>query len=122
MAEPVEIKQVRAEHPDWQPGQICHCYDDEDGTGHKIQDGRHGTLINVAIVGNTADGAKGSSFQAGKRLIRAVSPDYCTDNIKGGYNSSEALIGDITDYVEKTKGRKNRGCRGGGVRQKAVGC
>jgi hypothetical protein len=67
---------------------------------YKIQDGRHGTLINVAIVGNTADGAKGSSYQAVKRLIRAVSPDYCTDNIKGGYNSSEALIGDITDEID----------------------
>jgi hypothetical protein len=67
---------------------------------YKIQDGRHGTLINVAIVGNTADGAKRSSYQAIKRLIRAVSPDYCTDNINGGYNSSEALIGDITDEIE----------------------
>jgi Protein of unknown function (DUF3987) len=66
---------------------------------YKIQDGRHGTLINVAIVGNTADGAKGSSYQAVKRLIRAVDSDYCTDNIKGGYNSSEALIADITDEV-----------------------
>jgi hypothetical protein len=70
---------------------------------YKIQDGRHGTLINVAIVGNTADGAKGNSYQAVKRLIRAVSPDYCTDNIKGGYNSSEALIGDITDEIEGIK-------------------
>jgi Protein of unknown function (DUF3987) len=188
MAEPIEIEQVRRKHPDWQPVQICHCWDDEDGIGvqvymtavrevwaknpklfkkpkpepaddeyeykridaidfpkaihndafhgiagevvnmlctgselkpeavlsqflcifgnmlgrapYKIQDGRHGTLINVAIVGNTADGAKGSSYQAVKRLIRAVSPDYCTDNIKGGYNSSEALIGDITDEIE----------------------
>jgi hypothetical protein len=69
---------------------------------YKIQDGRHGTLINVAIVGNTADGAKGSSLQAVKRLLRAVDADYCTNNIKGGYNSSEALIGDITDRVEVT--------------------
>jgi hypothetical protein len=69
---------------------------------YKVQDGRHGTLVNVAIVENTADGAKGSSLQAVKRLLRAVDPDYCTNNIKGGYNSSEALIGDITDRVEAT--------------------
>jgi AAA domain len=36
MAEPVEIEHVRAEHPDWQPGPVCHCYDDEDGTGVQV--------------------------------------------------------------------------------------
>jgi hypothetical protein len=36
MAEPVEIEHVRAEHPDWQPGPICHCWDVAEGEDPNI--------------------------------------------------------------------------------------
>lgn len=30
LAEPWEVENTRAEHPDWQPSHVCHCYDDDD--------------------------------------------------------------------------------------------
>jgi hypothetical protein len=66
---------------------------------YKEQEGRHGTLINVAIIGSTAAGAKGGPLQGVKRMFKQVDFDYTLDNVKGGYNSSEALLADITDEV-----------------------
>jgi hypothetical protein len=66
---------------------------------YKNQAGRHGTLINVAIIGNTADGAKGESYQAVNDLVFHINPDYHLYKLRGGYQSSEALIADITDEV-----------------------
>jgi hypothetical protein len=66
---------------------------------HKEQEGRHGTVVNVAVVGNTADGAKGGSLKAVKNLIRHVSSDYVLDNLSTGHNSAEALLAEVADEI-----------------------
>jgi Protein of unknown function (DUF3987) len=68
---------------------------------YKEQDKRHGTLVNVAIVGNTSDGAKGSSLNAVKKLIKAVDVDFWKERITGGHNSSEAILEQVADEVTK---------------------
>jgi len=66
---------------------------------HKEQESRHGTVINVAVVGRTADGAKGGSIKAVKKLMNAVYPTYCADKFTGGHNSAESILEEIRDEV-----------------------
>jgi hypothetical protein len=66
---------------------------------YKYQESRHGTNINVGIIGTTADGAKGGSWRTVKNLIRSVGPNY-SERISGGHQSGEAIIEDICDEVQ----------------------
>ena len=66
---------------------------------YKLQDKEHGANINVAIVGPTAAGAKGSSYDAVKRLFTAAFPVYAEERITGGHNSAEAIIQDVRDAI-----------------------
>jgi hypothetical protein len=73
---------------------------------YKMQDKEHGANINVAIVGPTAGGAKGSSLDAVKRLFKSAYPNYCSTKFSGGHNSSEAILEEIRDEV---KGKNENG-------------
>jgi Protein of unknown function (DUF3987) len=64
---------------------------------YKTQEDDHGTVINVAIVGRTGDGAKGGSLKAVKRLVSAIDQKFFSDNLSGGHNSAEAILGEICD-------------------------
>src|SRR5260221_3737358 len=64
---------------------------------HKNQEGRHSTVINLAVVGSTANGAKGGSLRAVKLLIHNIDSTYSIDKLRGGHNSPEALLAEICD-------------------------
>ena len=66
---------------------------------HKNQEGRHGTVINLAVVGTTSNGAKGGSLRAVERLIQQIDSSYHLDKLKGGHNSPEALLAEICNEV-----------------------
>ena len=66
---------------------------------HKNQEGRHSTVINLAVVGSTANGAKGGSLRAVKLLIRNIDSTYSFEKLRGGHNSPEALLAEICDEV-----------------------
>jgi hypothetical protein len=66
---------------------------------YKESEGRHGTLINVAIVGDTGQGGKGGSLYRLKQLIGRLSQTYFQDKFTKGHNSSEALLEEIRDAV-----------------------
>jgi hypothetical protein len=66
---------------------------------YKWQEARHGTLVNVAIVGNTGDGAKGGSLRALKNLFSVATPNYFATKFTKGHNSSEAILEEIRDEV-----------------------
>jgi hypothetical protein len=72
----------------------------------KYQAGRHGTLINIAIVGDAARGAKGEAGDEVKRLIQEISRDFRFEKITKGHNSSEAIIAEICDacFGKSTEG------------------
>src|SRR5271166_6919849 len=73
---------------------------------YKHQEGRHSTVLNVAVVGNTADGGKGGALTRAKELIRAVDPDFHDEKLSGGHNSAEALLEEICDEAHMIKGDK----------------
>jgi len=62
---------------------------------YKHQEGRHSTVLNVAIVGNTADGEKGGSLNRVNEVIRAIDPKFHDEKLSGGHNSAEALLDEI---------------------------
>ncbi len=66
---------------------------------HKNQEGRHGTVVNIAVVGRTGDGVKGGSLRAVKRLVQAIDNSFFIGNLSGGHNSPEALLTEICDEV-----------------------
>jgi Bifunctional DNA primase/polymerase, N-terminal len=68
---------------------------------YKYQESRHGTNINVEIIGTTADGAKGGSWRTVKNLMMSVGPKY-SERISGGDQSGESIIEDICDEVQGT--------------------
>jgi hypothetical protein len=64
---------------------------------YKNQEGRHGTVINVAVVGRTGDGVKGGSLRAVKILIKAIDGSFLLNKLSGGHNSAEALLTEVCD-------------------------
>jgi len=64
---------------------------------YKYQEARHGTNINVGIIGTTADGAKGGSWRAVQNLSRSIDPKYADSRIGGGHQSGEAIIEEVCD-------------------------
>ena len=67
---------------------------------------RHGTNLNVVIVGETSNSRKGSSRQQVHRVYQEVVPEWADACIKGGMSSGEGLIWNVRDPIEKTEAIK----------------
>ncbi|MDA1270671.1 MAG: bifunctional DNA primase/polymerase [Chloroflexi bacterium] len=72
----------------------------------KADAARHGTNLNVVIVGETSNSRKGSSREQIHRVYQEVDPDWADACIKGGMSSGEGLIWNVRDPIEKTEAIK----------------
>src|SRR6266478_960590 len=66
---------------------------------YKYQESRHGSNINIGIIGTTSDGAKGGSLRAVQNLVYAVDPWFAKERMKGGHQSGEAIIEEVADEL-----------------------
>ena len=55
------------------------------------------------LVGTTAKGRKGTSYNQVKTLFRSVDEDWARDRIQSGLSSGEGLIWAVRDAIEKTE-------------------
>ena len=77
---------------------------------HALADAsRHGTNLDIVIVGETSNARKGSSRQQVHRVYQQVDPEWSDTCIKGGMSSGEGLIWHVRDPIEKTEEIKERG-------------
>lgn len=70
---------------------------------------RHGTNLNVVIVGETSNARKGSSREQVHRVYREVDSEWTESCIKGGMSSGEGLIWSVRDPIEKIEAIKDGG-------------
>lgn len=69
-------------------GRRPHCY---------IEAARHGLNEFAVVVGESANGRKGTSFNHVRRLFEQPAPDWTADRIMGGLSSGEGLIFNVRD-------------------------
>jgi Protein of unknown function (DUF3987) len=64
-----------------------------------VEDTRHGTNIDVAVVGDTATARKGTSFNRGWRLAELADAEWAARNEgSGGLTTAEGLIAAVGDH------------------------
>ena len=79
-------------------------------TPHAIAEAdRHGTNLNIVLVGETAKGRKGSTHGRVKDLLHRIDPEWASGHITGGLSSGEGLIWEVRDPIEKTTPVKEKG-------------
>jgi hypothetical protein len=69
-------------------GRGPHCY---------IEAARHGLNEFAVVVGESANGRKGTSYSHVRRLFEQPAPDWTADRIMGGLSSGEGLIFNVRD-------------------------
>ncbi|MDP9457130.1 MAG: RepB family DNA primase, partial [Actinomycetota bacterium] len=72
------------------------------GRGPYVEIGatKHRTNMNCGIVGNTAKGRKGSSWNPVKHINHAADKRWTEDRILSGLSSGEGLISEVRDPIE----------------------
>jgi len=65
----------------------------------KVGDDRHGLNLYAVLVGESAKGRKGMSWNYTKNLMHAADPFWVEDRVVGGLNSGEGLIYAVRDQV-----------------------
>jgi len=71
----------------------------ERGPHVKVGDDRHGLNLYAVLVGESAKGCKGMSWNYAKNLMHTADPFWVEDRIVGGLNSGEGLINAVRDPV-----------------------
>jgi hypothetical protein len=71
------------------------------GRGSFVQVGadRHHLNLNMALVGETSKGRKGTSWNPTRNLMHAADPVWVDERIQGGLSSGEGLISAVRDQV-----------------------
>ena len=70
---------------------------------------RHGTNLDVVIVGETSKGRKGSSWGHIRRLFNLADLEWSDNHIMGGLSSGEGRIHAVRDPIEKTEAVREKG-------------
>ena len=92
---------------------------------------QHPARFNVALVGATSRGRKGSAASIVKAVLREADPDFVGSRILGGLSTGEGLVWSVRDPIYKVESVKDRGRATGetqellvdeGVRDKRVVC
>jgi hypothetical protein len=63
---------------------------------------RHGTNTNLALVGRTAKGRKGTSWGYIRKVLNGVDEDWAGGRIQSGLSSGEGLVWEIRDPITRT--------------------
>jgi hypothetical protein len=66
----------------------------------KVGADRHGLNLNAVLVGRSAKGRKGMSWNYVRELMHAADPTWVDDQIMSGLSSGEGLISAVRDRVE----------------------
>jgi hypothetical protein len=78
------------------------------GAYWNVEGDRHQMNINIALVGETAKGRKGTSFGQVKRIFKNIDPSWVA-NFQGGLSSGEGLIWAVRDEILKKVPIKDKG-------------
>jgi hypothetical protein len=70
---------------------------------------RHYLNLFTALVGRTAGGRKGTSFNQSLRVVSQIDPEWAASRIMKGLSSGEGLIYNVRDAQEKNEPLKERG-------------
>ena len=70
---------------------------------YKVEGDRHYTNIFCLLVGDTANGRKGTSFGRVKEVFKDLDEKHQKDSLTSGLASGEGLLWQIRDSVERTK-------------------
>jgi hypothetical protein len=75
-----------------------------------VGDDRHGVNLNMALVGATGEGRKGTSRSGPERLLRLVDEAWANGRVQGGLSSGEGLVWAVRDprYEPDRKTGENR--------------
>jgi len=77
---------------------------------HFVADGaRHYTNLYSVLVGRTARGRKGSSWEQVRRAFEAVAADWHLDRVQYGLSSGEGLIWAVRDPIERQQPVREKG-------------
>lgn len=80
------------------------------GSGpHAVADAAsHPGRLFAAIVGNTADGRKGSAASNVRRVFEVADPEFTASRVLGGFGSGEILVDAVRDGTEDDPGADDR--------------
>jgi hypothetical protein len=75
----------------------------------RVEATHHHTNENIVLVGNTAKGRKGTSFDQNIRRFIDVDEHWCAHCLGAGLSSGEGLIWQVRDQIEKQEMIKEKG-------------
>jgi Primase C terminal 2 (PriCT-2)/Protein of unknown function (DUF3987) len=81
---------------------------------------RHHLVLFAALVGSTAGGRKGSSWDVARRIISGLDEDWVNTRVTGGLSSGEGLIYHVRDKVVKLDDNKKEITVDEGVKDKRL--
>jgi hypothetical protein len=79
------------------------------GPHFRVENTRHALNLFAVVVGQTAKGRKGTSWNRVKEVFAAVDPEWTKDRIVSGMSSGEGLIWEVRDPVVKVEAVRERG-------------
>jgi hypothetical protein len=75
----------------------------------RVQEDPHPCRLNVALVGDTSKGRKGTAWGTPRELLRRVDPDWVERRVRSGLSSGEGLIYHVRDAREEQQPIKEKG-------------
>jgi hypothetical protein len=78
-----------------------------------VEGARHGTNLDLVVVGETAKARKGSSWSQVRRLLEMVDPEWAASRIQSGLSSGEGLVWAVRDPIRRPRGTRSRASRSG---------
>jgi hypothetical protein len=78
------------------------------GPHFKVGADRHGTNLNVALVGQSSRARKGSSWGHVGQLLAGVDPEWAKNRVQQGLTSGEGLIRAVLDGTESEPGSDDK--------------
>lgn len=79
------------------------------GPGFGVEADHHGVNLYLVLVGDTANGRKGTSWGHVRRVFKVADPVWARDHIQGGLSSGEGLIWAVRDPTTKSVPDKEDG-------------
>lgn len=79
------------------------------GAYARVGDDEHPGRLNVALVGETAKGRKGTAWSLPRAVLRLVDVEWAAGRVRSGLSSGEGLIYHVRDAREETQPIKERG-------------
>ncbi len=75
----------------------------------RVSGSKHGLRIDPVLVGETANGRKGTTWGSIRPLLESAASDWLTHCVKSGLSSGEGLIWAVRDEIKKSEPVKEKG-------------